>query len=159
VPIWKGEWDEMVAGRYRNIGRWKHEEPLELESESEVYLEVEDKAPVFSSPKREPRRPKSDEEIRQIAERERERDASRPVYHFVYQVSKERERIQDESRVDGVILDSADINIWTKRGITMEQEMGRHRRPIYWHFAAFQPPESGIQDQSTCRHLREPRRQ
>lgn len=76
-----------------------------------------------------PRRPKSDNEKQRIAERravrEREREASRPYHQFVYQISKERERIQDES-ANGEGTDAADINTrayenvkntWTKRGI------------------------------------------
>jgi hypothetical protein len=38
--IWKDKWDEMAAERYRNIGPWKDEEPLELESESETDTEA-----------------------------------------------------------------------------------------------------------------------
>ena len=68
---------------------------------------------------------------RQIAERraarEREREASRPFYQFINQVSKERDRIQDLSRVGELsAAASADINTkayenvrntWMKRGI------------------------------------------
>ncbi|KAF4632618.1 hypothetical protein G7Y89_g5509 [Cudoniella acicularis] len=139
--IWKDEWDEMAAGRYRNIGRWKHEELLELGSESETDTETESPPPSFSifgmpqkppqpkprQPK--PRRPTSDDEKRRIAERrvvqKREREASRPYHQFIYQISKERELIQDESANWGG-ADAADINTrayenvkntWTKRGI------------------------------------------
>ncbi|KAL8650304.1 MAG: hypothetical protein Q9210_003900 [Variospora velana] len=134
--IWKDKWDEMAAGRYMNVGKWKHEEPLELESESETDTEAGSPPPTFSifgvpqkpsQPK--PRRPKSDAEKRRIAERrvirERQREASRPYHQFIYQISKERERIQDES-ANGEGADAADINtrayenvknIWTKRGI------------------------------------------
>jgi hypothetical protein len=135
--IWKDKWDEMAAGRgYMGVGKWKHEEPLELESESETDTEAESPPPTFSifgvpqkPPQPKPRRPKSDDERRQIAERrairEREREASRPYYQFIYQISKERERTQDES-ANGEGADAADINTrayenikntWTKRGI------------------------------------------
>jgi hypothetical protein len=68
--------------------RWKYEEPLKLELESETDLEVGFSAPLFSFSLKELhlklRRPKSDEEKRRIAERrvvqEREHEASRP-YH------------------------------------------------------------------------------
>jgi hypothetical protein len=83
--IWNNTWN------YYTLGRWKHEEPLELESESETDTEAESPPPSFSlfgvpqkttQPK--PRRPKSDDKKRRIAERrivrEREREASRP-YH------------------------------------------------------------------------------
>ncbi|KAF2188142.1 hypothetical protein K469DRAFT_724733 [Zopfia rhizophila CBS 207.26] len=111
--IWNDKWNKTASGR------WKHEEPLELESESETDTEAG---------------PQSDEEKRRrIAERrvtlEREREASRPFYQSVYQVSKERERIQYESGSGKAITTttaSADINTrayenvnntWIKRGI------------------------------------------
>jgi hypothetical protein len=125
--IWNNKWN------YYTIGRWKHEEPLELESESQTDTEAESSHPAFSFLSKEPqpksRRPKNDVEKRQIAERrvirEREREASRPYHQFIYQVSKERERIQEES-ANGEGADAADINTrayeivkntWTKRGI------------------------------------------
>ena len=137
--IWKDKWDEMAAGRYMNVGRWKHEEPIELESESETDTEAES-PPTFSifgvpqkQPQPKPRRPKSNDENQRVAERravrEREREASRPYHQFVYQISKERERIQDES-ANGEGADVADINTrayenvkntWTKRGIWNER--------------------------------------
>ncbi|KAG9232395.1 hypothetical protein BJ875DRAFT_544592 [Amylocarpus encephaloides] len=80
-------------------------------------------------PQPKPRRPKSDDEKRQITERrvvrEREREASRPYHQFVYQISKERERIQEESE-NWEGANTTDINTrayenvkntWTKRGI------------------------------------------
>ncbi|KAI9769277.1 MAG: hypothetical protein M1840_004406 [Geoglossum simile] len=97
--IWNNKWDQFA------YGRWKHEEPLELEQ------------------------PESDDEKRRIAERrvlrERKREASRPYHQFVYQISKERERTQEESE-NGEGADAADINTrayenvrntWTKRKI------------------------------------------
>jgi hypothetical protein len=125
--IWNNKWN------YYTIGRWKYEEPLELESESETDTEAECLRSTFSflskEPQPKPRRPKSDEEKRRITERrvvrEREREASRPYHQFVYQVSKERKRIQGES-ANGEGADAADINTrayeivkntWTKRGI------------------------------------------
>jgi hypothetical protein len=124
--IWSDKWN------YYAIGRWKHEQPLELESESETDTEAGLSPPIFSfSPKLQPkpRQPKSDDEKRRIAERpivrEREREASRPYHQFVYQISKERERIQDESE-NGEGTGAVDIdtmayenvkNTWAKRGI------------------------------------------
>lgn len=125
--IWNDKWNKFASGR------WKHEEPLELELESES--ESDSKArlppPLFStSPKPQPKRrpPKSDDEQRRAAERrvilEREREASRPYHQFVYQISKERERIQEFATDGGA--DTADINTrayknikrtWTKRGV------------------------------------------
>jgi hypothetical protein len=124
--IWNNKWNEMASGR------WKHEEPPELESESKTDSEAES-PPLFSflpeQPQPKPRRPKSDNEKRRIAERravrESEREASRPYRQFVYQISKERERIQEKPE-NGEGADAADINTrayenvkntWTKRGI------------------------------------------
>lgn len=124
--IWSDKWNQFA------FGRWKHEEPLELESKSETESEARAPPPLFSpfpKPQPKPRQPKSDDEKRRIAERrvvrEREREASRPYHQFFYQISMERERIQDESAtVEGA--GAADINTtayenvkntWTKRGI------------------------------------------
>ena len=123
--IWNDKWNQFA------YGRWKHEEPLEPESESETDSEA-GPPPLFSfspKPQPKPRRAKSDDEKRRIAERrvirEREREASRPYHQFLYQISKERERIQEESEnKEGD--DATDINTrayenvkntWTKRGI------------------------------------------
>ena len=124
--IWNSKWNQFASGR------WKHEEPLELESESETDSEAGPSPPLFSffpKPQPKPRLPKSDNEKQRIAERrgirEREREASRPYHQFVYQISKERERIQEES-ANREGADAADINTrayeivkntWTKRGI------------------------------------------
>ncbi|CAG8959870.1 hypothetical protein HYFRA_00013142 [Hymenoscyphus fraxineus] len=132
--IWKNTWNKFAAGR------WKHEEPLEIESESESELETAgdletetSRAPplffLVPKPELKPRQPKSDAEKRRTAERrvvrEREREASRPYHQLIYQISKERERIQGEFANDGG-ADIADINTrayenvmntWTKRGL------------------------------------------
>ncbi|KAA6412362.1 MAG: hypothetical protein FRX48_03352 [Lasallia pustulata] len=125
--IWNNEWKEMA------VGHWKHEEPLVLESGLGTDLKAESPPGLFDmapkQPQQRPRRPKSDDEKRRIAERrvvlEREREASRPYHQFVYQISKERERIEHESRsAEG--SNNADINTkayenvkntWVKRGI------------------------------------------
>ncbi|PVH71019.1 hypothetical protein DL98DRAFT_118056 [Cadophora sp. DSE1049] len=130
--IWKNKWDNTADGL------WKHEEPLELESELETDTETVSPRPFsfgtsLKPPPPKPRRPKSNDEKQQVAERravrEREREASRPYHQFVYQISKERERIQDES-ANGEGADAADINTrayenvkhtWTKRGIWNER--------------------------------------
>lgn len=123
--IWNPRWNQFAAGK------WKHEEPLELESESETDSETKSSRPLFPLHRPRPRRPKSDKESRRTQERrivrEREREASRPYYQFVYQISKERERIQDELRAgEGAGMSIVDINTtayenikntWTKRGI------------------------------------------
>ena len=127
--IWNSKWN------YYTIWRWKHEEPLELESESETDAEAKPLPSSFSlfgvpqKPTQPKPRPKSDDQKRRIAKRRvvraREREASRPYHQFVYLISKERERIRDES-MNGEGADAADINTsayenvkttWTKRGI------------------------------------------
>ena len=137
--IWKDEWNEMAAGRYMYVGRrWKHEDQLELESESETDTEAEPSPLrslfVIQKPQSRPRRSKSDDEMRRITERrvvrEREREASRPYHQFIYQISKERERVKQEvSNGDKDEADAVDINteayknvknIWTRRGIWNE---------------------------------------
>ena len=127
--IWNSKWNEMADGL------WKHEEPLELESESETDTEAESlprPLSIFGIPQKQPqpkpRQPKSDNKKRRIEERrvvrEREREASCPYHQFVYQISKERERIQESANREGA--DATNINArayenvkntWTKRGI------------------------------------------
>ncbi|KAI9889119.1 MAG: hypothetical protein M1814_005780 [Vezdaea aestivalis] len=132
--IWNSRWS------WNALGRWKHEEPLEIESTEETAGSETDSGPdskifIFDTliKKRRPKlkQPQSREERQRAAERrairEREREASRPFYQFVYQISKDRERIQEESRVEeATVSDSADINTmayenvkstWTERGI------------------------------------------
>ena len=116
--IWKDTWDEMSNDWGLDTKYWKREDLLELESESETrnVTEVQfEPVELFGVPQKllqlKPRRPNSDDEKRHIAERqvvlERERQASRPYHQFVYQVSKERERIQDEMRSG----EDADVDI------------------------------------------------
>ncbi|KAH9904821.1 hypothetical protein F4778DRAFT_47245 [Xylariomycetidae sp. FL2044] len=117
--IWNDSWG------HKPLGNWKHEEPLMSESDSDS--ETEDQpVPIFSLPKtavvkHEP--PKRKDQ----ADREREREASRPFHQFIFQVSRQRKRIQDETRrTDATSSDSADINTrayeevkstWSRRGI------------------------------------------
>ena len=129
--IEQGIWDEKWKGR--NLGKWKHEKPLDPESESETNPEEE--LPLFSLPsiraKAKQRQPKNEEKMRQIAERrlirEREREASRPFNQFVWQVSKERGKSRNKSSEHGAVgSDLPEINTkayeivrntWIERGI------------------------------------------
>ncbi|KAI0908570.1 hypothetical protein F4823DRAFT_639970 [Ustulina deusta] len=132
--IWKDDWNNGNKPR----GRWKHEEPLQSEPGSETDSGGEGQANPFASnpfaPKRkEPpaKRQKAKLDARQIAERravlEREREASRPYHQFLWQVSRERERIQEEQGLSGSSIgEHADINTtayetirskWTKQGM------------------------------------------
>ncbi|KAI0869622.1 hypothetical protein GGS24DRAFT_147392 [Hypoxylon argillaceum] len=110
--IWKDKWNSED----KPSGPWKHEEPLEPESEFKTDSESETVSIFSSKPRKSPtRRRKGSEEIRQIAERrpalERQRQASRPYHQFLWQVSQERERIQDEQGVGGAPADDlADVN-------------------------------------------------
>lgn len=63
--IWKESFENMAAGYYMGIGKWKHEEPLDNDG-SEV----------------------------------KNREASRPFYQFIYQISRERSRIEHEMSRD-----------------------------------------------------------
>lgn len=126
--IWNNNWNALADGV------WKHQEPLEQEPESGTDSKAESLPRPSSSPtsqtQPEPRRrPKSEDERRRIAERrvvrERERQASRPYYQFVYQISRERERIEEETKNWGG-AEAAGINTraygnvkdtWVKRGI------------------------------------------
>ena len=141
--IWNDKWNKMADGC------WKHEEPLELESESETKPRG-----LFSFSveqlRSKQRQPKSDEQKRQVAERraklERDREASRPFHQFIYQVSKEREQIQDKmgNRIAMATI-AADINttayetirnkwikrsIWNKSWGTLPGMSWRHEEPI-----------------------------
>lgn len=130
--IWRKKWTHSWNGRPE--GPWRHEEPLELESESEMPSEANSRPSLFRDPKKEervkPKQPEVNSErsvAERLAAREREREASRPFHQFVYQVSIERERIQLELRAnDAIVPESADINsrayervkaAWVKRGI------------------------------------------
>lgn len=92
--IWKNEWTSSPWGL------WKHEEPLEPESGPETDIQALPRIFTFAS-KQQPQQIKSDKEKGEARERqalrEREREASRPYQQFVYQISKEREQIQNKS--------------------------------------------------------------
>jgi len=140
--IWNDKWTDTAS-----TGVWKHEQPLEPEPELEA--ETNDQPSLFSFSQPKPRRPKSDEENRQMAEqratREREREASRPFHQFFYQVLKESERIKDElgSRETGAA--PADINtrayenikntwikrkIWNSKWVILPGMSWRHEDPL-----------------------------
>jgi hypothetical protein len=99
---------------------WKHKELLELESESETDTEAEPllrPLSIFGIPQKQlqpkPRQLKSNNKKQQIAKQqvvqERERKASCLYHQFVYQILKERKRIQEESaNKEGT--NTADVN-------------------------------------------------
>ncbi|KAF7857999.1 hypothetical protein EAF04_009355 [Stromatinia cepivora] len=122
--IWSSKWNKFA------FGRWKHEEPLESESQTESEAEPS-KPPLFPNPQQKPKLPKIHRTKQQIAEQrviqKRQREASRPYYQFVYQISKMREKIQQTENKEGTnVTDITDINTrayenvkntWTSRGI------------------------------------------
>ncbi|KAK8008125.1 hypothetical protein PG991_010676 [Apiospora marii] len=124
--IWNDNWEPEMP-----TGLWKHEEPLRLEPDSDSISDPETQArSLFSGPAR-PKAPKNEEELQRLADRqivrEREREASRPIHRFVYQVSAERDQIRSKAEVaEPDALDPADINTqaynivkdnWVKRGM------------------------------------------
>ncbi|KAG5987144.1 hypothetical protein E4U54_005107 [Claviceps lovelessii] len=91
--IWNDKWN-----RFAN-GVWKHQKPLEPDSESEPDSEAGGPSSqlLFSKPKSKARPLRTDDDSRRIAERrvirERQREASRPYHQFIFQISRERERL------------------------------------------------------------------
>ena len=148
--IWNEIWTSTASG-----GVWKHQQPLELESEVESGDEREPQPRIFAACLT-PKPPKSDEEKRHIVEqrslrlREREasREASRPFHQFVYQVSNQRGRIEDlfrnrEARAPASTI--ADINtmayetvknfwvkqkIWDERWSILPGMSWKHEEPF-----------------------------
>ncbi|KID83609.1 hypothetical protein MGU_09171 [Metarhizium guizhouense ARSEF 977] len=153
--IWRDNWSQIP--KYD----WKHEEPPESDPCSDSEIESETPAcaaPLsFSSNPRPPRpqprpRPnKSDQEIREAAERreikrgirEKERNASRPFEQFLYQLRRESKRLEADLR-DTVTM-NLDINAlafqnvqraWAKRAIWDDEwrefpgMSWRHERPL-----------------------------
>ncbi|KAL8938593.1 MAG: hypothetical protein Q9211_003135 [Gyalolechia sp. 1 TL-2023] len=116
--IWKSTWSEK---HHSPDQRWKHEESLEPEHESDPGS-AELTGGIFADCRQpEPERVSGDEEKRQATPRraercaihEREREASRPYHQFIYQVSIERQRIQDDAW-PGELTGKATLDINTK---------------------------------------------
>ncbi|KAK8043430.1 hypothetical protein PG993_005860 [Apiospora rasikravindrae] len=124
--IWNDKWGPGMP-----TGLWKHEEPLDMKSESDSENDPETQARSLFSGVATSEAPKSEERLQRLAGRqlvrEREREASRPFHQFVHQVSAERERMRNKTRpAEPNALDPADINTkaydnvkdtWVKRGI------------------------------------------
>ncbi|RYC58803.1 hypothetical protein CHU98_g7406 [Xylaria longipes] len=147
--IWNHNW-KRGSGL---IWRWKHEEPLQPQSELQTELQTKI-ANLFSLPlpeSSEPRANEQDSEEIQKTEnaraiKEREREASRPFHQFVYQISKQREWIQEQLRHDGsAAVDAADINttayekvknawmekgIWDRKWGLMPGMSWKHEQPL-----------------------------
>jgi len=129
--ILKADWIEqgIYNNKWKSLrnARWKHEEPLQLESASEP--DSEGQHSLFGVQPKQPRQSKNDKEKRRVAERrtkrELERQASRPNHQFRYQMNKVRKRIEEEL-MSGELTEIADIenkvyqtvkDLWVKWGI------------------------------------------
>ena len=103
--IWNNKWNWFANGL------WKHEEPLELESESETDLKAGPSPPLFTffpKPPPEPRLPKSDDEKRRIAEQRlvqiREREASRPYHQFFARCRRSAKESRKDWQIGKVLM-------------------------------------------------------
>ncbi|KAI0399141.1 hypothetical protein F4802DRAFT_603268 [Xylaria palmicola] len=88
--IWNPEWDREKRGGWK----WKHQEPFPL---VQAEAEREDFGPLFSYNWNPEIERKEEEEREKIEKEQAIRDKSRPFHQFVYQVSKTREWIQQQS--------------------------------------------------------------
>ncbi|KAL8725831.1 MAG: hypothetical protein Q9166_007118 [cf. Caloplaca sp. 2 TL-2023] len=155
--IWNKRWDRTPFCK-RVFWRWKHEEPLESGCESDSDADAEDDSAyqLFSRTipsKRKRKAPLSDE---QRARLEHDREASRPIHQFLWQMSKERDVIRGEATL-GEAATTADLDIntqayknikalWEKRNIwdikwgIMPGMSWKHERPREQGFQADSVP-------------------
>lgn len=108
--IWNSKWDKL--GKMYDIDKidgreseypWKHEEPLEPDSESGTERGAES----------ETERPKSrrSKSVDKRVLREYKREASRPLNQFIHQISKRRKGIEGQARLENeASVSAADIN-------------------------------------------------
>ncbi|KAK4204867.1 hypothetical protein QBC40DRAFT_249602 [Triangularia verruculosa] len=144
--IWNDNWNDMAQGR------WKHEELFELSSESEHEMPPTGLFSMQTGQRTELRREYKGGDGRAI--RKRQFDGTRPFHQFIYQVSKERERVQNMFEVGAGFAFPPDINtqaydivkdIWIKRGIwdatwgILPGMSWKHERPLL---------KEGVQDDS-----------
>ncbi|KAK8074550.1 hypothetical protein PG997_009213 [Apiospora hydei] len=129
--IWKDSWGQTGPRRADSPSEpaWKHEEPIEVEPESDSETEEDPLTTTLFGAfgrlrkSREGRRWRAERR----ATRNRERDASRPYYRFMYQLGEERFAFQGRSFLnDSEVINSVDYNTkayetvkarWVKRGI------------------------------------------
>lgn len=125
--IWKDEWDSAPNGL------WKHEEPSTPRPASGPLTKTSPRSRLFSDmqgadpPSTLSTNAQARESPQRNAVSTHEREASRPFYQFISQLSRERERIQDESKFGNVATSvPANINTvayenvkntWVRRGI------------------------------------------
>ncbi|KAL8725830.1 MAG: hypothetical protein Q9166_007117 [cf. Caloplaca sp. 2 TL-2023] len=145
--IWSERWKEdrlVGAGR-----RWKHEEPLHHVLGCDSGSENDAEGPFISS-----KRPRTKGEKwtsltdEQRAKFEHDREASRPIYQFLWQLNRERGLISKESKTkvrEAAASDELDINtkayenvkrLWEERRIwdikwgIMPGMSWKHERPL-----------------------------
>ncbi|KAL8986086.1 MAG: hypothetical protein Q9177_004257 [Variospora cf. flavescens] len=111
--IWCDGWDCKTG--YYNFGqKWMHEEPLPPDSGSDAIAEAEDEhACDLFGVHRPPKRRGSELTPGQQETKERNREKSRPIHQFLWQLARERDRISGEPTVREVAA-SADLDINTK---------------------------------------------
>ncbi|KAL9078133.1 MAG: hypothetical protein Q9157_002960 [Trypethelium eluteriae] len=123
--IWKDSWTDGHP-----MGGWKHEYPprtgLDSDSDTEAkpLFGVSPRPSPFPERRRQQKAKQPDrheqdgEALERYTKEERERNASRPFYQFLYQISKEREGIENEDATSGTPTPLRKIKvIWTERGI------------------------------------------
>ncbi|KAJ5751399.1 uncharacterized protein N7511_008364 [Penicillium nucicola] len=130
--IWNEPWKNMPETR------WMHEESRDMSSASETDSSTALKLNLFSPLEKAEswsNQPYNGSIIQQRVERrarqKHKNEASRPFHQFIYQISKEREQLQNGSPDDTVLVSSPlDINTnaynnvkrtWVKRGIWNEK--------------------------------------
>ncbi|EEH06283.1 predicted protein [Histoplasma capsulatum G186AR] len=160
--IWNDKWSLYSVGP-----RWKHEEPLEPPPAPDPKPQPRSSShPRFTfglfglelpeCPK--PQEPPIAYTEEQLASKERERAASRPYHQFLFQMSKEREWIEDELYIDIFDMDAKvyenvknrwiEQKIWNPRwgdmpGMTwIHEEPDNHESDISNHPVAV--PEEGF---------------
>lgn len=102
----QGIWIENWTGNVNAMVAWKHQLPLDSDTESESECEEQPRSSLFGlpSPPRKPhKKPNATELLQKLParlERRRQKEcdgeASKPLYQFKHQVDKEREYIQEQ---------------------------------------------------------------
>ena len=110
--IWRKEWDTK-QGYPRPKKKWAHEDPLERGADA--------KSAVHLDPKQ--RETELRDNLKKVIVRKRRRDASRPFYQFIYQVSEECEWMGEKENTGEFNFDMSTMayekvkSRWAQRGI------------------------------------------
>lgn len=102
----QGIWIEDWTGHVNAMVAWKHQLPLDSDTQSESEYEEQPRSSLFglsSPPKKPHKKPKITKLLQKLPERlerrrqkECDREASKPLYQFEHQVDKERKYIQEQ---------------------------------------------------------------